>query len=301
MISTRATLPAPTLVSVQRPAQVGDGCRRRLPPTRSSRAWMSRRQYETRFSSLPSTFRASRRADSEIVIGRVSLGRRSSRPGRPARGSACLRRRPPCAGGLAASVGRCTGLAGAGRQAAMFLPCTLVLAPRRSSSGTRRAATSVRPLSRPSQYAGATASSVGARPDRPARRLRGCPLARRRRPTPTGETRTALVRRARRINGSSAETYPDAHCELDFTTPLELLVATILSAQCTDRRVNIVTPTLFAKYPDAAAYAGADRADLEELIRSTGFFRQSPTRSSVWARRCASASTERCRGGCAIS
>ncbi len=91
--------------------------------------------------------------------------------------------------------------------------------------------------------------------------------------TPTGETRTALVRRARRMNKTLALTYPDARCELDFTTPLELVVATILSAQCTDRRVNLVTPTLFARYPDAAAYAGADRAELEELIRPTGFFR----------------------------
>lgn len=67
--------------------------------------------------------------------------------------------------------------------------------------------------------------------------------------------------------------YPDARCELDFTTPLELLVATVLSAQSTDRRVNTVTPVLFARYPDAAAYAGADVAALEELIRPTGFFR----------------------------
>nr|WP_184888384.1 endonuclease III [Sphaerisporangium siamense] len=70
-----------------------------------------------------------------------------------------------------------------------------------------------------------------------------------------------------------AETYPDAHCELDFGNPLELLVATILSAQCTDKRVNMVTPVLFAKYRTAADYAGADREELEEIIRSTGFFR----------------------------
>lgn len=69
------------------------------------------------------------------------------------------------------------------------------------------------------------------------------------------------------------ETYPDAHCELDFSNPLELLVATILSAQCTDKRVNMVTPTLFVKYRTAEEYAGADRAELEELIRSTGFYR----------------------------
>jgi endonuclease-3 len=74
------------------------------------------------------------------------------------------------------------------------------------------------------------------------------------------------------------EVYPDAHCELDFRTPLELLIATILSAQCTDKRVNLVTPTLFAKYRTAADYAKATPATLEKLIRSTGFFR-SKTRS----------------------
>ncbi|GAB3281797.1 endonuclease III [Parasphingorhabdus pacifica] len=82
-----------------------------------------------------------------------------------------------------------------------------------------------------------------------------------------------LTRRARRMLRALAEAYPDAHCELDFTTPLELSVATILSAQCTDKRVNAVTPTLFARYPTAADYAGADRAELEEMIRSTGFYR----------------------------
>ena len=87
------------------------------------------------------------------------------------------------------------------------------------------------------------------------------------------ESPVALTRRARRINRELADLYPDARCELDFTTPLELSVATILSAQSTDRGVNLVTPTLFRKYPDAAAYAGADRAELEELIHSTGFFR----------------------------
>jgi endonuclease-3 len=70
-----------------------------------------------------------------------------------------------------------------------------------------------------------------------------------------------------------AVAYPDAHCELNFRSPLELLVATILSAQCTDKRVNEVTPAVFARYPDAAAYAAADRATLEDLIRPTGFFR----------------------------
>ena len=70
-----------------------------------------------------------------------------------------------------------------------------------------------------------------------------------------------------------AQAYPDAHCELDFTTPLELAVATILSAQCTDKRVNLTTPALFTRYRTAADYAGADRAELEEMIRPTGFYR----------------------------
>ncbi len=87
------------------------------------------------------------------------------------------------------------------------------------------------------------------------------------------KSRTALVRRARTINRLLAETYPDATCELDFTSPLQLLVATILSAQTTDKRVNLVTPTLFARYPDAAAYAAADRTELETLLQPTGFFR----------------------------
>jgi len=90
---------------------------------------------------------------------------------------------------------------------------------------------------------------------------------------PDSESPLALKRRARRINRILAETYPDAHIELDFTTPLELVVATILSAQCTDARVNLVTPKLFATYRSAADYAAAERAELEQLIQSTGFFR----------------------------
>ncbi|MFI1465025.1 endonuclease III [Nocardia carnea] len=82
-----------------------------------------------------------------------------------------------------------------------------------------------------------------------------------------------LVRRARRMNRMLARAFPDAHCELDFGNPLELAVATILSAQCTDVRVNMTTPALFAAYPDARAYAEANRTELEELIRPTGFYR----------------------------
>ena len=91
------------------------------------------------------------------------------------------------------------------------------------------------------------------------------------------ESALALTRRARRMARELAVLYPDAHCELDFSTPLELAVATILSAQCTDRRVNEVTPTLFARYRTAANYAGADRLELEQLVRPTGFFRNKTT------------------------
>jgi len=83
----------------------------------------------------------------------------------------------------------------------------------------------------------------------------------------------ARTRRARRINRALAVRYPDACCELDFRTPLELLVATILSAQSTDVRVNQVTPELFSRFTDAAGYAAADYSELEDIIRSTGFFR----------------------------
>lgn len=69
-------------------------------------------------------------------------------------------------------------------------------------------------------------------------------------------------------------TYPDAHCELDYETPVQLLVAVILSAQCTDARVNLTTPALFARYPTVEALAGADPTEMEELVRPTGFYRQ---------------------------
>ncbi|HXZ44330.1 MAG TPA: endonuclease III [archaeon] len=86
-------------------------------------------------------------------------------------------------------------------------------------------------------------------------------------------TGSATKAKVRKILDILAKTYPDAHIELKFTTPLELLVATILSAQCTDARVNLVTPHLFQKYRSAKAFAEADLAVFQEEIRSTGFFR----------------------------
>ncbi|OEX95814.1 endonuclease III [Corynebacterium sp. BCW_4722] len=87
------------------------------------------------------------------------------------------------------------------------------------------------------------------------------------------ETELGRTRRARRINRTLAAAFPDAHAELDFTNPLELLVATVLSAQTTDARVNQVTPELFARYTTAEAYATAEQAEVEEIIRSAGFYR----------------------------
>ncbi|CAL9297942.1 endonuclease III [Streptomyces sp. SudanB66_2053] len=90
---------------------------------------------------------------------------------------------------------------------------------------------------------------------------------------PRGESRTALVRRARRINRELAEVYPYAHPELDFDNPFQLVVATVLSAQTTDLRVNQTTPALFAKYPTPEELAAANPEEVEEILRPTGFFR----------------------------
>jgi endonuclease III len=90
---------------------------------------------------------------------------------------------------------------------------------------------------------------------------------------PAPASRTALVRRARRIDKVLAETYPDAGCELDFASPWQLLIVTVLSAQTTDKRVNTVSPALFARYPGPAELAAADPAEVEAIIEPTGFFR----------------------------
>ena len=87
------------------------------------------------------------------------------------------------------------------------------------------------------------------------------------------ETNEARAKRAGRIIAGLKKTYPEAHCELNYNNALELLIATILSAHCTDKRVNIVTADLFKKYRSAADFAGAPMADLEQAVKTTGFFR----------------------------
>ncbi|MDF1504274.1 endonuclease III [Roseisolibacter sp. H3M3-2] len=97
-------------------------------------------------------------------------------------------------------------------------------------------------------------------------------------PTETPKRRRAIPKKALPAHATAlyaalAAEHPDAHCELTHRDAFELLCATILSAQCTDRRVNMVTPALFAAYPDARALAGARQEDVEDLVKSTGFFR----------------------------
>jgi endonuclease-3 len=87
------------------------------------------------------------------------------------------------------------------------------------------------------------------------------------------ESTDTKAARTRQIIAALQKAYPDAHCELNFSNPLELLIATILSAQCTDKRVNIVTAELFQKYQTAAEYAHAPLTDLEAAVKTTGFFR----------------------------
>ena len=105
----------------------------------------------------------------------------------------------------------------------------------------------------------------------------GTPLGRAGRCRRAGRAGESLLgrckRRARRINKALAEQYPYAHAELDFRSPFELVVATVLSAQTTDVTVNQITPLLFARYPDARSMAEADPAELEAIIKPTGFFR----------------------------
>ncbi len=110
-------------------------------------------------------------------------------------------------------------------------------------------------------------------PDVPAKKKVGATPLTKRKPNPKPRGVAALKAHAEIILGRLLAEYPDAHCALDFTNAYELLSATILSAQCTDKRVNMVTPALFEKYPDAAALADADPESVEEIIKSTGFFR----------------------------
>ena len=91
-------------------------------------------------------------------------------------------------------------------------------------------------------------------------------------PTPPSPV-NVLKRRTRRIHAELTKLYPQVHTELDYTTPLQLVVATILSAQCTDKKINQITPALFARYPDAKAFAEANVKELRKMIHESGFFR----------------------------
>ncbi|MFI6105875.1 endonuclease III [Streptomyces sp. NPDC051310] len=140
---------------------------------------------------------------------------------------------------------------------------------------TAKAATTAK-AAEPAQGAKPAKAAKPAKPAKPAKAaeaVEATPAAGPARRTGKPESRLAMVRRARRINRELAEVYPYAHPELDFRNPFELLVATVLSAQTTDLRVNQTTPALFAKYPTPEDLAAAVPEELEELIRPTGFFR----------------------------
>jgi endonuclease-3 len=114
---------------------------------------------------------------------------------------------------------------------------------------------------------------MGARKAARPATARAKPLGRRTKPKPLPSARRPARERAPEIFARLSAAYPDARCSLDFETPFQLLVATILSAQCTDKRVNMVTPKLFATYPTPAALADAKQEHVEELVKTTGFFR----------------------------
>ena len=123
----------------------------------------------------------------------------------------------------------------------------------------------------------------------PARAVAARPKAK-----PTRESAAARQQRALRLLNELRQAYPDADCALRHNSAFELLVATILSAQCTDERVNMVTPDLMRRYPDPATMAAADADDVEALIRSTGFFRNKTKSLLACHRRFATTSTEPC-------
>jgi len=141
----------------------------------------------------------------------------------------------------------------------------------RSTPGRARPATSRAKRAAPGAHARTRLKRVARRPPANATQPERKPLRAAARPARRFTAPDPV--RVRALLEQLRELYPDAKCALDFRTPLELLVATILSAQCTDERVNMVTPDLFARYPDAKSLAAARAADVERIIRSTGFFR----------------------------
>ncbi|MFD5494000.1 endonuclease III [Streptomyces sp. NPDC001812] len=149
-----------------------------------------------------------------------------------------------------------------------------------STASASEAAAEVRPASAKGsaparKTASAQSPAPGKKPGKKAASAKKAAAGR-----PGAESRTALVRRARRINRELAELYPYAHPELDFENPFQLVVATVLSAQTTDLRVNQTTPALFAKYPTPEDLAAAVPEEVEEILRPTGFFR-AKTRSVI--------------------
>ncbi|MEU2653859.1 endonuclease III [Streptomyces sp. NPDC007325] len=142
-------------------------------------------------------------------------------------------------------------------------------APAKKAVAKKAASAEKAAPAKPRAGGGATKPAASTKPAKPAATVRPAKPAKPAKP----ESRLAMIRRARRINRELAEVFPYAHPELDFRNPFELLVATVLSAQTTDLRVNQTTPALFAQYPTPEDLAAAVPEEVEELIRPTGFFR----------------------------
>ena len=182
--------------------------------------------------------------------GDGSSVRRAGKASASERSSGAAREAKSAEGEPSEAVGEAAGR-GAPREAASGRKTSAGTASKTSSAGTASKKTSAGTAGGKTAAGGAGARGSGAKP----------------------ESRTAMVRRARRINRELAEVYYYAHPELDFENPFELLVATVLSAQTTDLRVNQTTPALFAAYPTPEDMAAAVPEELEELIRPTGFYR----------------------------
>nr|WP_199844243.1 endonuclease III [Streptomyces sp. RTd22] len=148
-------------------------------------------------------------------------------------------------------------------------PTKTAKAPKSTKPSTPAPSAETAPSAKPAKAVKAAKSAKSAKPAKVAKSVKTVKPAKPSRP----ESQLALVRRARRINRELADVYPYAHPELDFENPFQLLVATVLSAQTTDLRVNQTTPALFAAYPTPEDMAAADPEALEQLIRPTGFFR----------------------------
>ncbi|MCN9241788.1 endonuclease III [Streptomyces sp. RY43-2] len=208
-----------------------------------------------------------KKAAAEKVVAKKAASERSAAPAKKAPAKKAPAKKAPAK--KTAAKKTVAEKAAAKATAAKGTAATKGAAKKATPTAPKKAAAKRRPASVEAVATDATVTVKGAAP---AKTVTVKPLR--------DESRTALVRRARRINRELAELYPYAHPELDFENPFELIVATVLSAQTTDLRVNQTTPGLFARYPTPEDLAAANPEEVEEILRPTGFFR-AKTRSVI--------------------